>query len=205
MVSHIRNPKLLGNDYVFAGIDSRAFNAAYAKQKQPNLCWAANIEMNAKYYGLNVSQDSFAAEHCGIDYRGNPKDCPAKVDIITKNLNRCFVTHCIHTDQLDGSPKAEDLFGLLKENRPVIAAYITGNPVNHVVTITGITYEKTIFGDIPYSVTIRDPDPALLNQLNHGKKEYSADEFLPLIYSWWIPTVRKYNNPKTVFNSSWLY
>jgi hypothetical protein len=205
MVERIRNPKLFGNDFLSAGVESIYFDPAYAKQKQANLCWAASIEMAARYYGLPISQDYFASNHCGVDFWGNPKDCPASMDIITKNLNQCFVTHCIEATHFSGSPEAKDLFELLKNNMPVIVAYNTGNPIGHAVLITAISFEKTVFGDVPHSITVRDPDPNPLNQLGRGKKVYTADSFLPLIHSWWVPVVTKHERPRPSFQSYQSY
>ena len=192
----VRNSYIFGNDYLLAGIETGIFNTVYAKQKQANLCWAASIEMALKYYGLDISQDEFAAELCGVDIWGNACDCPGPTDIITKNLNRCYVTHCLNSQSNSGTPNAAYLFQLLKDNKPVIVGYHTGGSVGHAVLVTAVTYERTVFGDIPFSITVRDPDPDPMNQLRYGKKTYRISEFLPLIYHWWVPSVKKHAIPR---------
>ncbi|MBN8693520.1 MAG: C39 family peptidase [Bacteroidetes bacterium] len=176
----------------FAGIKSNIMDSVYAKQNDTNWCWAACIEMIAKYNGVNISQEYFAHSYCGVGFNGYIKNCPAPVDIITENLNWCAYTgwdrkrtHCISTSAHHGTPNVETLITLLKANIPVIIAYNTGLNVGHAVVLSGISYTDGIFGKELVYVVVRDPA--------NGKLVYrNPEQLLKLIYAWWVPTVTKY-------------
>lgn len=182
------------------GLSTSALNSVYAVQNQPNWCWAACIEMVTKYYGIDVKQDEFAKNYCGIDFLGNANDCPASADVITTYLNQCYATHCIEAASYYGSPDIDDLFNLLNAGVPVIVAYNQGiNQVGHAVVVTGLSYiQKRNINEVQ-SIIVRDPDPNIFNRMLNGRKEYNDPRaFLENIYAWWIPSVSKYNCPVCV-------
>lgn len=176
----------------FAGIKSDIMDSVYAKQNDTNWCWAACIEMIAKYNGVNISQEYFVHSYCGVTQYGRLKNCPAPVDIITSNLNWCAYTgwnrkktHCIKTSVHFGKPNVDTLIALLKINKPVIIAYNTGSDVGHAVVLTGISYDDGIFGKELNYIVVRDPA--------NGKLVYrNPNQLLNAIYAWWVPTVTKY-------------
>jgi hypothetical protein len=177
----------------FAGIRSDVMDSVYAKQNNTNWCWAACIEMIAKYHGLAINQEYFAHSYCGVSTNGRIVNCPAPVDVITENLNWCAYTgwnkrksHCIRTSVHYGKPNIESLITLLKQNKPVIIAYKNrGSNVGHAVVLTGISFDETVFGNELNYIIVRDP--------TNGKLVYrNPNQLLNLIYAWWVPTVAKY-------------
>ena len=183
---------------VHVGIDTTRLNYIVAKQKESNWCWAASIETISKYYGLNVRQEDFAADYCGVDWNGRIKNCPAKIDIITKDLNQCYwnelgqITHCINAQVRFGRPDTNTLINCLTNNMPVILAY-HGLNIGHAVILTAMSYQDTFFGRELKSLTVRDPSPVYHYQPNAGWLQYNMpDVLLDTVYAWWIPTVTKY-------------
>lgn len=177
----------------FAGIKSDIMDSVYAKQNDTNWCWAACIEMIAKYNGLNISQEYFATNYCGVNTYGRIKNCPAPVNVITENLNWCAYTgwnrkktHCIKTSVHYGKPNVETLIALLRQNKPVIIAYKNrGSEIGHAVVLTGISFDATVFGNELNYIIVRDPA--------NGKLVYrKPQQLLNAIYAWWVPTVLKY-------------
>lgn len=190
MIKIQKSDNIIASRRVYAGIDTKRFNPVYAKQNSPNACWAACLEMVCKYYGVNVSQEEFLKNHCGIDFWGNSCDCAAQADIITENLNQCTITHCIKTPVYHSKPKPNVLFDLLRQNKPIVLAYNLGNPVGHAVILTAISYDDTILGDELHSIIVRDPSPS--EKFNNGLVEYTNPQnLLNNVHAWWVPSITK--------------
>ncbi|MGZ4049796.1 MAG: C39 family peptidase [Bacteroidia bacterium] len=198
MIEVVNSNNIYASRRVYAGIDRRKMDQVYVTQSGANRCWAACLQMTSQYQGIDVKQEEFAKNYCGVDFFGRINDCAAENGVITEYLNRCTLSHCLETPMYLGRPDYDVLFDLLKNNQPVILAYNLGRPIGHAVVLTAISYDDTIFGRKYHSVIVRDPSP-YADSLN-GVIEYTID-LLGYVHAWWAPSIIRQRVPD--FSNFW--
>ncbi len=181
-----------------AGIDTRNFNIIYSHQRQTNWCAAACIQTIAAHYGIEISQEDLARNHCATDHFNNPRNCPATDYVITGNLNFCHnIYHnqlkrvCISSTLEKGDIDFNAVIRELQENRPVMVAYRPqGSSIGHAVIITGITWQCDNGIHYIQQLVIRDPWPSQENINNYGRKVITnVRDFESRIFSHWYISI----------------
>lgn len=173
------------------GVESSLFDSIYSHQLGNNLCWAACIEMNLRYKGFEFPQLELASHTCGTDAWGNPYDCPATHEQLTRHLNIQWqedgFCYYITAPLRMGSPNLSMLLEQLQSGNPVIVAYQTPNmPIGHAVNITAVDGYWLNGRYYIQNVIIRDPDSNRQNVAAHGYQVKDARTFLSTITAYWI-------------------
>lgn len=182
----------------FVGIPKEKFDYVAASQHNGNWCWAATIQMVMNYYHIPMTQEEIVERTFGTNRYGELPDLPASHRLMTENLNTTLedqngklknVTAELHF----GSPDAAYLIEKLKQQRPILISYNTGEDTEHAVIITGISYVQTRTGPEIETIYIRDPAPSEEKVQNLGRVEYDGEKFQNLITAYWEVDVQTGN------------
>lgn len=180
------------------GIPSNIMNQVYALQRKTLWCWSTCIEIVLKAYGIRADQSQIAKIVCPVDYFGFPINCAADQNEITKALRLSGFDIYGNKFKVIASLKKHPvnlsrLYVEIMNNKPVIVAYKSGKmQMGHAVIISGAEC-RVIGGEIIIEkLFIRDPDSAILNQINNGRKVItSVAEFIDSIYAHWYIDIEK--------------
>lgn len=180
----------------FSGVDTNSFNEVYAHQRNTQWCAAACIEMIAKHHGIDVAQEDLAKKHCGVDVNGNAYNCPAPLDVISRNLNFCtfqydWAKFCISSSMHSGRPDGNRIIQEMQNGNPVVIAYKNqGSNVGHAVLITGVEWLYQNGRPVIQTLILRDPWPSVENIMNLGKRKIQGPrQFASNIYAHWYVRV----------------
>ncbi|HAI75470.1 MAG TPA: hypothetical protein DCM08_04420 [Microscillaceae bacterium] len=174
----------------YVGIPSEVLNYYAAAQQKQNWCWAACIQMLFNYYGVDIDQASIVKRTYGQNYRGDAPDVAATYEAIYLNLNNWSIDaqgkkYVVKAQMGYGSPPPDEVIDELKQGRPVLVGYRTGEATGHAVLITALSYVDKTIG----SVVVRDPYPTAQNIQNYGRVEYDAASLMRQVEVYWFVRV----------------
>jgi len=201
LLSNLQTFNTVSYPVYYDGIDSTVFDNVYAEQRNTQWCAAACIEMIGRLYGVNVSQEELAKNHCGIDMYGNAYNCPATIEVISSNLNfcrsnRCAQTLCIKPSLEKGQPNANRVICELQRGNPIMIGHAVPNSnVGHAVLITGAEWSCQNGKHLIHKLILRDPWPSRENKLSNGRIVVNAPRnFVNTIYAHWYISVSAREN-----------
>lgn len=141
-----------------AGLPTESLVEVVARQRAPNWCWAACIEMVLNYHQVPVQQEVLVQR-----IYGGQIDAPATLPQILQALNGWAVEGDGRRVRVQATS-----FGLtpavvlrdLTDRRPLIAGLVDGQGNGHTVVLTAVCYVLDAFGQ-PYFTyaVVRDPWP----------------------------------------------
>lgn len=148
----------VGNGAYVAGLPSDTLADVVARQRAPNWCWAACIQMVLNYHEVPIDQEQLVQRIYGSEI-----DAPASLPQILHALNGWGVSQ----DGARVRVRATS-FGLtpsvvlsdLSERRPLIAGLVDGYGNGHAVVLTAIYYVLDGWGQPHFTYAVlRDPWP----------------------------------------------
>lgn len=148
----------VGNGAYVAGLPTETLADVVARQRAPNWCWAACIQMVLNYHQVPVEQEEVVER-----IYGGEVDAPANLPQILHALNGWAVEE-------DGQQVRvmATSFGLtpqvvlrdLGERRPLIAGLVDGYGNGHAVVLTAVYYVVDGYGQPHFTyAVVRDPWP----------------------------------------------
>ncbi|MEP6691693.1 MAG: C39 family peptidase [Gemmatimonadaceae bacterium] len=175
----------------YVGIKSTQFEDSYSAQHNSQWCWAASIQMVLAYYGMKVTQEQIVQRSFGEDTQGQLPNKPGSSELITQNLNNWNVdaggTRYHVTAQVGrGAPPPTLLLQEVKDQHPVILAYMSGPSSGHAVVATAAGYTPSDNGPIVREIIVRDPWPSDENKATHGRVSHPGDGLARNVANYWI-------------------
>lgn len=157
------------------GISKDEFMPYYRAQQTPMWCWASSAEMVLAYKEINLPQETIVTKIKGapLPVGGNPYDMIASTNSLLKDKDGKSVV--VSGQFVIGTPIWTVLFNQMKNKRPVILTYSTGQWAGHAVVLIGIDYYK-INDNIKISkFNIIDPF-SFVQKLDMANRPYFAED-----------------------------
>jgi ABC-type bacteriocin/lantibiotic exporter with double-glycine peptidase domain len=156
-------PRPPGVERCVAGIPS--IDWVWARQKEPEWCWAACISMVFNHFGHPVAQERIVSEAWGA-----PVNMPGTPLQIMASLNRQWIDDQNNSFTAMGDTYSANVVTAaqdLSQGFPLIIG--TGG---HAVVLTALVYDRDKMGrGIPLKATVRDPWPG------KGRRDLSPAEW----------------------------
>ena len=186
----------------WVGIPSDALDTIFAKQNMSQWCWAACIQSVLSFHKVSVSQEQIVFRTYGTDPYGALPDWPGSFQSITNNLNGWGIDsdndeYKVTAEFYPGAVAAQQVVHELKQGKPILVGYRSGQNSGHAVLLTAATYIDSPSGPQIQKVVVRDPWPSLKNRDRLGRAEWDASQFSNLISGMWRVRVQTQSSKVT--------
>lgn len=148
----------VGNGAFVAGLPTETLTDVVARQRAPNWCWAACIQMVLNYHEVPVEQEEVVER-----IYGGEVDAPASLPQILHALNGWAVGQngnqvLVRATSFGLTPAV--VLNDLSERRPLIAGLVDGYGNGHAVVLTAVYYVLDRWGQPHFThAVLRDPWP----------------------------------------------